>query len=165
MLIGVSIGLCGVSMICHRLWGLMALWGLAVSALGCASEGPEVKGTVTLDGKPLPGARVNFQPLTNNDTAVPAIAICDANGNFTVIPQAEGRTLTPANYGVTVTRKTDAQGNVPKDEDYGMMEASGTLIESVPAKYAAAPADGNYPVQIEVKEGPIPPIEIKLLSQ
>jgi hypothetical protein len=151
---------------CNRTWGLIIAWGLVLSAVGCSSEGPEVKGTVTLDGKPLARARVNFMPLTNVNTATTAAAFCDENGNFTVIPQAEGRTLDPANYGVTVSRKADAQGNVPSEEDYGMMEASGTLIESVPAKYTVPPPDNNYPLQVEIKEGgPVPPIELKLLSQ
>ena len=150
---------------CKRVWGLIALWGLVLTAQGCSSEGPEIKGTVTLDGKPLARARLNFQPLTNLNTAASAAAFCDENGNFTVIPQAEGRTLSPANYGVTVSRKADPQGNVPSEEDYGMMDASGTLVENVPAKYTIAPPDGNFPLQVEVKEGAVPPIELKLTSQ
>lgn len=152
-------------MILARVGGLLALGVLAFGAAGCSSRGPEIKGTVTLDGKPMPKARVSFEPLDNKTTAFSASAVCDESGNFDVVPQGDGRTLNPAKYGVTVSRKTDAQGNVPPDEEYGMLDAAGTLQESIPTKYTATKTDGTYELTVEIGEGKVEPIELKLNSQ
>lgn len=107
---------------------------------GCSSQGPEVKGTVTLDGKPLDNVRLTFEPIGAVDVnATTAIATTDATGNFRIEPQAEGQTLNPGKYGVTFSRMIDAQGQVPPAKDRPMLEASRQLKESVPAKYLSKP--------------------------
>lgn len=144
-------------MISWQTKALMLAWGLVFLA-GCASRGPEVKGTVTLDGQPLSKARVEFVPIgagPGGQARGGAVAICDENGVFTVIPQAEGRTLEPGSYAVSVSRKVDAQGNVPKDEDYGQLDAAGQLVESVPPKYGATVIASGAPpeLKVDIKEG------------
>ena len=52
-----------------------------VLAPGCGSKGPplgDVEGTITLDGKPLSGATVEFQP----DSGAPSYGESDANGSY-----------------------------------------------------------------------------------
>jgi hypothetical protein len=152
-------------MISWQTKALTLAWGLVFLA-GCASRGPEVKGTVTLDGKPLSKARVTFEPLVQpaGGAVGGAVAICDENGVFNVIPQAEGRTLDPGTYAVTVSRKADAQGNVPKDEDYGQLEAANQLVESVPVKYTTFVRGTSPEVKVDVKDGPND-LKIELKSQ
>ena len=58
---------------------------LVVAFVGC-DGGPAVKpvtGTVTLDGTPIAGAVITFQP-TEGSTGKPAVGTSDASGNFTV---------------------------------------------------------------------------------
>jgi hypothetical protein len=135
---------------------LTVSWGLLFVFTGCTPAGPEIKGTVTLDDKPLAKARLTFEPLASNPAGAEggAVAVCDDAGKFEIVPQAEGQTLKPGNYAVTVSRKTDAQGNAPPPEEYGMLEASGTLVESVPAAYLAVPAGGEPALKAEIKDGP-----------
>jgi hypothetical protein len=60
---------------------------LAVLAFaGCNAGGPalnKVTGTVTLDGTPLAGATVTFQPVAGG-TGKPATGVADASGVYTV---------------------------------------------------------------------------------
>ncbi len=63
----------------HRFSPLVAL--VLLSAIGCGSAGPElstVAGHVTLDGRPLPSARIEFQP----DQGVPSYGRTDAHGHY-----------------------------------------------------------------------------------
>jgi hypothetical protein len=151
-------------MILNRLQLAPVLVGVALILVGCGG-GPEIKGKATLDDKPLAHARVRFEPLGRNTALGGATAVCDDQGNFNIARQAGGRTLEPGKFGVTVSRKTDAQGNVPKPEDYGQLEAAGTLQESVPARYTSAKSDGTYELMVEIKESDVPPIDLKLSSK
>ncbi|HEX5102933.1 MAG TPA: hypothetical protein VFV87_03935 [Pirellulaceae bacterium] len=137
---------------------------LAVLA-GCSSEGPEITGLVTLDGRALSKARVAFEPVTQQKAAYSAMAVCDEQGAFTVVPQSAGRTLEPGTYGVTISRKTDPQGNVPTDEDYGQYEAAGALLESVPGKYTSIQPGGAYTLTVEIGKGSVEPLDLQLTSQ
>ena len=124
---------------------------------GCASEGPEIKGIVKLDGKPLDSVRVTFLPVGTGAGLGGAVADTDAAGAFKVLPQADGVTLKPGKYGVTFTRMVDAQGNVPPERDRMMMQMGGKLTESIPAKYATrvAPRADSPPAEVvEIKDGP-----------
>jgi hypothetical protein len=56
-------------------------------ALGCGQSRPTgtVSGKVTLDGQPLSGARVNFQPMGNaRDTGIGSFGKTDANGEYSL---------------------------------------------------------------------------------
>lgn len=59
---------------------------LLLGIIGCGSDGPEltqVTGTVTLDGKPLPGATLTFVPEATG--ASPSYGVTDANGNYSLM--------------------------------------------------------------------------------
>lgn len=60
---------------------------LIVFAAGCAPRTAKVSGKVTLDGKPLAGAIVNFIPLANKDNLEApdsSSGTTDQNGEFTL---------------------------------------------------------------------------------
>ena len=81
--------------------------GAMVITIGCGRPQTTVKGTVTLDGKPLPKAIVQFWPERGN--ASTAVAVTDAQGRFatplqpvpfrmTVVAQVvDGKRVNPEN--------------------------------------------------------------------
>jgi hypothetical protein len=96
---------------------------LVVAFAGCG-RGPrlvEVKGTITLDGKPLEGAAVQF---VYTDYPQTAKGLTDASGNFSMVYyNRSGAPLGPCKI---VIRK---QGPAP--------DGSGALMELIPPKYNA----------------------------
>lgn len=76
---------------------LVALVALA----GCGSSGlTTVSGTVKLDGKPLDGASVTFQPVKAGPVGTATTA---ADGSFTVMTGAQ-KGLAPGEYEVSVVK-------------------------------------------------------------
>ena len=69
-------------------WRLMAVVAfgvmLGIVTVGCNKEGlpglGRVTGTITMDGKPVPGALVAFEPV--DGSAAPAMGRTDASGNY-----------------------------------------------------------------------------------
>lgn len=64
---------------------LLASCLVLLPAAGCGPGGPElgtVSGTVTLDGKPLPNARLEFQPLAKGS---PSYGTTDENGRYELV--------------------------------------------------------------------------------
>ena len=111
--------------------------GIVVATLGgCSQSGPSIEGQVTIDGMPLPGAQLIFEPLDQSGKLGGAIAVTDATGAFALEPHpATGETLPAGTYAVSVSRKVDPQGNVPAGNDFGQMQAAGMLRETIPVKY------------------------------
>ena len=98
-----------------------------VGSSGCGSGGPDiarVEGTVTMDGKPLPGAFVVFVPAGGR----PAAAETDSNGKYVLEFSGGRRGAIPGKNRVEI--------NTARQPEY---EDDGTLIpgvkESVPARY------------------------------
>ena len=85
---------------------------------GCGPKGPKVQyveGVVTLDGKPVEGASVNFSPKQQssdpNDIKGPLLAggKTDANGKYTISTtrgSAVGGGTTEGEYIVSIVKKT-----------------------------------------------------------
>jgi len=119
---------------------LVLLWAL-VGCGGGGSDNPDlgsVTGTVTLDGKPLPNATVEFTP-TGGEGGRPAVAVTDDDGEYELEYTPGNYGATPGSYQVvitTATTTTDAEGN---DVD---------VPEKLPAKYNA-----NTELKAEVKAG------------
>src|SRR5438105_13345583 len=61
---------------------LVGLTLLLLAAAGCSRQPIPVSGTVTLDGKPVEGAKVTFHPLENDKEAKLAIGQTDKTGTF-----------------------------------------------------------------------------------
>jgi hypothetical protein len=123
-----------------RSWNTLrsvAVAGTLVSVMaGCSQSGPVVEGQVTIDGMPLPGAQLIFEPLDSSGKVGGAIAVTDATGTFELEPHpATGETLAAGTYAVSVSRKVDPQGQVPAGNDLGQMQAAGMLRETIPVKY------------------------------
>jgi len=97
--------------------------------IGCSKgSGPDlgyVEGTVTLDGKPLDGAEVQFEP----DGARPSIAFTDENGHYVL-------NFTGAREGATIGKHTvrivSARGSSGGEGNGPYIEARPELL---PEKY------------------------------
>lgn len=111
---------------------LMILGGLVVTCVivGCGSDVPStvpVTGTVTLDGKPVEGATVNF---LSKDTNIAASGKTDAEGKFamkTLVGSKSVDGVVVGNHGVAVV-KTEAEtaGDAPDD-----LEATKQMMEQM----------------------------------
>jgi len=141
-----------------RQWPVVVTLGfLGLFFSGCSSQGPEIKGTVKLDDKPLDGVILTFQPLDQRANLGSAVATTDATGAFKIIPQADGTTLKPGKYGVTFSRMVDSQGKLPPERDRMMLQMSRQLTETIPPKYASrfAPRGDAPPAEVrEIKNEP-----------
>jgi hypothetical protein len=113
-------------------------------AVGCSDSNPKrapVSGTVTMDGKPLPYAWVNFQPMASGDNINPgrtAAGATDAQGRYqlNVDPQNPGAVV--AKHRVSISRQyaedlveDPSEGGVPAD-----MPRLGK-VKDIPARYNA----------------------------
>jgi len=99
-----------------RSWLAVMIAILAAAASGC-QPGPsfriaEVKGTVTIDGKPAPGLTVQFEPQSPDPRGriiLPAAyGFTDADGKYTL--RRPGRNKTGAAVGLNHVRITAAEG-------------------------------------------------------
>jgi len=132
---------------------------LAVTACG-PTPGPKVTGSVNLDGKPLTQARVVFI-AKEKGVGTTGQAVTDANGNFEVLPDPrDGRTLTPGNYAVLITKMVDKKGNMPSEEDAGQLQAAGLLRNAVPNRYGSE-EETQLKAEIKSGENKLPPFELK----
>ncbi|WP_020470363.1 hypothetical protein [Zavarzinella formosa] len=112
-----------------------------------------VHGTIKLDGVPLADAEVRFVPKGNNPDLGTAQAKTDANGAFTIQPDANNNNrLRPGKFMVLVTK------SVPAKADGGM----GTpMLNLVPPIYGL---QDKTPLDIELKTGDNKPEPFELVS-
>lgn len=162
-----------------RVGGLLVLGALATAALaGCGSGLPgtvPVSGTVTLDGTPVEGAAVLFQP----DTPGPAArAVTDASGNFALSTFTGPDGALPGMYKVSVTKMESVPGVVVPPAapaapaatesglpDQSMLSGPGAGPSKapkslLPPKYSNPSQSG---ITAEVKSG-MEPVKIELKS-
>lgn len=106
--------------ILRRLALIFCLSALSLVSFGCGSQGdrPElgrVQGTVTLDGRPLPGVIVRFFP----DTGRPSTAATDSQGHYDLVYThgVHGAKVGP--HTVSLAWPDDEPGTVPIPEKYG----------------------------------------------
>jgi hypothetical protein len=95
-------------------------------ACGCGSDGPEiarVDGTITMDGKPLPGAIVVFVP----DVGRPSASETDANGKYVLEFSGGRKGAIPGTNRVEINT-----ARLAYEKDGKSFPA---VKESVPAKY------------------------------
>lgn len=138
---------------------LLALAGLLLSA-GCAkSTGPKTVragGVVTYKGVPVAGAHVSF---LGDGKIPPAMALTEANGEFTLTTNMPGDGAVAGNHQVTVTKMLPgAKKSGPQDTSMEAMakaaqtpdtDASQTL-SMLPEKYASATTSG---LNFKIEEG------------
>jgi len=86
---------------CRCAAAAVAAAGLLV---GCGESGPKlvpVSGTVTLNGKPLEGASIAFQPTSQD--GIPAGDVTGPDGNYKAITKGRSGVM-PGKYKVVVTK-------------------------------------------------------------
>jgi len=91
---------------------------------GCGSGGT-VSGTVTLDGNPLPGAKVEFTPKTGGR---PGSGETDDQGKYQLKYLVDDPALPPGEYSVTIRTATSKEDESGKTID---------IPEKLPPKYHA----------------------------
>jgi hypothetical protein len=122
----------------------LARWSLLLLLIalgGCGSGGlASVSGTVTLDGKPLANALVNFQPLDGEDSARASAGTTDAEGRYSlrlVLTNKAGAVVGKhrVSIGTLTTDDTDPPPNkpLPKDPIPARYNAKSELTFEVPA--------------------------------
>jgi hypothetical protein len=119
---------------------------LVAAAAGCGSSGvAPVEGTVTLDGKPLANASVNFQPIAKEgkvDAGVGSYAKTDEKGRYVL------RLVSDDRAGAVVGKhrvEISASGGAPRAPDDDRTPAAPNLV---PANY-----NRNSTLTFEVKRG------------
>ncbi len=131
-------------------------WLLCCVALlsGCGANGgfAPVKGRVLLDGKPVDGAAVLFEPESGG---VPATGVTNSNGEFSLSTTGHGAGAAIGKHGVSVSKQVIAQPNRKVEESEIVAMKSET-----PEKYASPRTSG---INIEVKSG-MAAVELQLTS-
>lgn len=111
---------------------------------GCGDGRPSLvvaAGTITLNGEPLEGATVGFQPMDIEGYQRPSVATTDSTGGFVVGTYGSGDGIPQGTYRVTV-RKTEIVGKLPDDFNPEAPTAETTrpvkMKSVVPMIYASA---------------------------
>ncbi len=103
-----------------RLVLVLLLPAMALGIIGCGrSDLPElgrVQGTVTLDGKPLAGVIVMFQP----DAGRPAVANTDSEGNYELMYTNDTKGATAGQNTVKVVWPDGATPTATIPDEYGI---------------------------------------------
>lgn len=119
-------------------WLLLAL---LLAALGCSSEYKvvQVSGRVTLNGKPLEGAWVSFQPVgsKDKDPGPGASAKTDKEGRYTL-------RIEPGRSGALVGKHQVRISTIEYDENSRLIQQ-----ERVPARYHALQSELTFVVPKE----------------
>ena len=104
---------------------------IAVLAGGCGGGGDEgvpVTGSVVRGSAGIDNVLVVFWPRKSGN---PKGVRTDSSGKFELL-------LPPGQYTVLLSKKVDAQGNPPaEDQDADELEASGLIRESFPEQYSS----------------------------
>lgn len=96
-----------------RMTGLWAAFG-CLAFIGCGDSGPElgqISGTVTVDGQPVEGLQVEFQP----EQGRPAMGFTDQQGHYTVEYTAgrAGAMLGPHQVRISVPAGSQVPVKIP----------------------------------------------------
>lgn len=138
--------------------------------VGCGgSDRPKLvkaTGTVTLDGKPLEGALVGFQPMTDAKSKYhrPSSAVTDASGKFLLGTYDKDDGVPVGKYKVGV-QKRELVGELPKDFNSENPDAYNLQYKWITPRSAADPASSG--LEINVTSSGLSPavIELKALPQ
>ncbi|MCA8988283.1 MAG: carboxypeptidase regulatory-like domain-containing protein [Planctomycetaceae bacterium] len=114
----------------HRNYLLSLVFtSLFLPCLGCGgSSGPDlgkVDGTVTVDGAPIEGATVTFQPASGR----PSMGITTADGKYSLMYTSEQYGAIPGTHTVSIRTARDQTGG---EGDQPLVEGRAELL---PAKY------------------------------
>lgn len=128
-----------------RRLSLLAAGGLAVLQAACSGPASSVEGLVTLDGRPLPAARISFHP----DAAGPvAYGISLADGSYQLKTGATNDGLEPGSYRVTVFAMEVVAGAEEKAGSLLTPEVYGDRANT-PLRCEVAPGSNQIPLALE----------------
>lgn len=121
-----------MSLLLRRL-GVFALTGVVFALAGCDSKPYDlapVSGVVTLDGDPIPGTVVNFQPVSRdgNSPGPGSTGRCDAAGRFVLETIREEQGAVVGTHKVRIY-SFSPESPVAQDTDEGLPE------EKFPERY------------------------------
>ena len=119
----------------------------------------KVEGTVTLNGKPVDGAKVMYSPL--DEGGAPAYGLSDASGKY-VVQTMQGRIgegTTPGNYKVTVSKSIDVPTGKMRPTPEGREEPIVEGKDLLPIKYKFV---ANSPLNKTVEPGKTNVIDLEL---
>lgn len=145
---------------------LVCLVTTVLIGLGCNQSGsyekPEklqlVSGKVQLDGKPLPGATLYFNPQSGT-AGLGGYAVTDMAGEFTAIHYSQENGLQPGTYSVTFSKVALPDGS-PIPEGQNAADVGAT--ESLPPHLTESQTVPEH--VISVTEAPVT-VEFQLTSQ
>jgi len=133
-----------------------------LAAAGCGSGRPTtipVTGVVTLDGKPIAGASVMFEPEAGGR---PATGTTDSSGKFTLKTFEAGDGALPGKHRISVSKSEMTGVQADKEGLSGPADPGGPKeINYIPKKYANPKTSG---LTAEVASG-MKPVELTLTSQ
>ncbi len=145
-----------------RLAVQVSILSLFTVSSGCSDSGPvadivetvSASGTLTYQGKPLPGYQVSFQPVSGER---PATAISDAEGKFTLGTNDLGDGAAPGSHNVAVVwvaPSDDGTGEIIDDPS----KLPKAPVE-IPAKYHAVETSG---LQLDIPPGGTSDLRVEL---
>ena len=135
---------------------------LLLAICGCGKSGPSptmttlpVAGTVTLDGKPLPGADVVFM---GSEAASVYVGRTDDKGEYQLRGAGNAQVNCQGKCRVTISRLVKPDGSLPAADE---PPANSGATESLPSRYSDAAftelsadvPDGGGKVNFDLKSG------------
>lgn len=153
-----------LSRLCFKLPVLLMALG---SFAGCSDGRPSlvpVSGKVTLNGAPLAGALIGFEPDGIDGYNRPSISTTDSSGNFVVGTYDKADGMPAGKYKVTVLKK-EVVGKVPENfntEDTAANVQPVRYQWTVPRKYSTSADSG---LTVEVTSSGMTPSEIALSGE
>jgi hypothetical protein len=138
-----------------------AVAGLLV---GCGESGPAlvpVHGTVTLNGKPLEGALVSFQPDASMEDAIPAEDVTGPNGNYKALTKGRSGVM-PGKYKVVVSKSLIEMAKVRpefKDDPFMAQLSLGPNEGKSAAQRDKEKIEGTF--EREITEGGVQDFDVK----
>jgi hypothetical protein len=125
-----------------------------------------VSGTVTVNGKPLEGALVSFQPDLSAKSGLPAQDVTGPDGNY--LARTKGRSgVVPGKYHVVVTKSLLDASKAPaefKDDPFMAQLSQGPLAEKTPAQREKEQIEQSFDCEIP-PEGGVQDFDVKRKSK
>ncbi len=122
-----------------------ALIAIAITMGGCGPSTPKtypVTGTVTLDGKALPGASVTFHSDAGNNKT--AATNTDDQGKYTMSTFKQGDGAVPGSYKITISKyQRGAEESPYGDKPPEAVEQTPEAISEAYGKGYSGPPKGN----------------------
>ncbi len=115
---------CERSGLAGLVWPLLVLYCLTIPGCGSGGKLAPVRGKVTLNGQPLQGALVEFQPMAPGGS--PSSGVTDAEGRYELMYTFDKRGAAPGEHLVSIRT-----GGTRADDSGREVECR----ECVPAKY------------------------------